>query len=273
MYCYHGGGAGNSTTVRKILHGDSAQFCWDVKISDADLVNKYGYLPDAADPYYLHSCVRGLILDNSPAVQPNVVPSQVVIQIHRADEHPCAGDPGKQQPYPATMQGTCIMTLTTRQQTIAGLLEDNNAQIPGIVLTTHPSTRIRTNEWAAYTDRAEGGMTQTPKYQVGAVTMWATMNRFSIHPYGPNSDVSKTCNGTELVSDTDTPATKPGACWWRYPASSAGQPGQGYPFRAEADWTVYYDAGGGPQVLAAFQKFSDLQLPVFDIQTIVVGVQ
>jgi hypothetical protein len=55
-----------------------------------------------------------------------------------------------------------------------------------------------------------------------------------------------------------------------YPQSSAGQPGDQYPFRAEAYWTVYYDTGAGPQILAHFQKYTDLQLPVYDIQTIII---
>lgn len=280
--CYSGGSDRSARTVRKILgKGVSKDFCWDVVIPADELTKNYGYTVDASDPYYLHSCVTGLIEKNSPWDQPNVVLSQSVIRIHQVDEHPCSADPGKDQLYPAIRVGTCIMTLTGGQQQIAGLLQSDGAQIPGIVLTTHPSTKIRTNEWVAYTDSAEGGMTTTPRYHVGAVTMWAQMNRFSIHPYGPNGPDGKVCDGTANISDDDAVNFQPPAggftpsdpCWWAYPQSSAGQPGDMYPFRAEADWTVYYDAGAGPQALASFQKYTDLREPVFDIQTIVVGVE
>ena len=72
------------------------------------------------------------------------------------------------------------------------------------------------------------------------------------------------------VGPDDTRQTTPDACWWEYTQASTCQPGQIFPFRAEADWTVYYDGGGAPQVLASFQKYDDLTLPVFDVQTLVV---
>jgi hypothetical protein len=167
------------------------------------------------------------------------------------------------------MMNDCIMTLTANQQQIVNEIDSNAGRIPGIIITKHPSTKVRTNETVAYVDDADGGITRTANYQVGAVVMWAQMTRFSIQPYGPGG-ISKTCNGTADVSNTDTPQTKPDACWWTYDASSASQPDQNYPFRAEADWTVFYETGGVTHVLKTFQKYSDLQLPVYDIQTLVI---
>jgi hypothetical protein len=261
--CFHGGG--DAKTVGEILKKDPKDFCWDEKISDADLENKYQYQQNPDAPYYLHSCVTGLILTNSQYNQPDVVLSQQVIEIPQ-DATECTG----KRPYPGELVGTCIMRLTDKQRLIVGGLDANGGQIPGIILTTHPSTRVRTNEQVAYTDSAEGGITRTATYQVGGVTMWAKMDRFSIHPYGADG-VSKTCNGTADVSNDDTPQSKPDACWWAYDRSSAGQPDDVYPFRAEADWTVYVDAGGVAKAFATFKKYTDLQLPVYDIQTIVVG--
>jgi hypothetical protein len=264
LSCYHGAAR---QTVGEILKKDSEDFCWDERISDADLQSKYQYEQNPDAPYYLHSCITGLDRDRpaTPGNQPGMVLSQWVIEIAH-DATACKGD----QPFPADRVSTCIMVLTDNQQTIVDTVDSLSGQIPGVVITTHPSTRVRTNEDVAYTDSAEGGLTKTADKQIGAVRMWAEMDKFSIHPYGPDG-TSKTCNGTADVSDTDTPQTKPDACWWAYDASSHDQPDQVYPFRAEADWTVYVDGGAGARVFAQFKKFSDLQLPVSDIQTIVVN--
>jgi hypothetical protein len=247
------------------LKKNPPDFCWDELIPAGDLQPLYGYSENPDSPYYMHSCVTGLELNSSPYNQPNMILSQQVIEIAN-DAADCKGV----RPYPATMMTHCIMTLTANQQQIVNQIDTNAGQIPGIIITKHPSTKVRTNETVAYTDDADRGITTTAKYQVGAVTMWAQMTKFSIHPYGPGG-ISKTCNGTADVSNTDTPQTKPDACWWTYDASSASQPDQNYPFRAEADWTVYVEAGGVTRAFATFQKYSDLQLPVYDIQTLVIN--
>jgi hypothetical protein len=265
LSCITGSG-GATTTVKQVLGKDKPPTCWDERISDADLANKYGYVQNPDAPYYLHTCLSGLDVDKSLYYQPNLQINQWVIEI------PIGAKPCK-QPFTDAEVGTCVMWLTRNQQKIVSATTGQVAQIPGITITTQPSTRVRSNEAVAYVDAATaagGHRDYTPKYQVGAVAMWAQMTGFKIYPYGPDGQ-SLACEGTASVSRTDTPQTKPAACWWTYDQSSAQQPGQVYPFRAEADWTVYYQVlGGAPVRFASFQKYDDLKLPVYDIQTLVI---
>lgn len=265
LVCVTGHGTVKIETVRHILGKDDPPTCWDDLITPADLARKYQYTENPDAPYYLHSCITGLDLDSSLYYQPNLELSQRVIEIPKG-----AGDCPK--PYRDAMTGTCVMTLTDRQRRVVSATDLADGQIPGITIATQPSTKIRTNETVAYVDTGTDGdhATSTPKYQVGGVTMWARMGGYRIFPYGPNGP-SKACDGTADVHAADTPATKPNACWWTYPQSSGGQPGHVYMFRAEADWTVFYSDARGTHTLAAFQKYSDLPLPVDDIQTIVIN--
>jgi hypothetical protein len=290
LSCIHGGGDVRAKTVKQVLGKDSAEFCWDEVIPDDQLRSQYGYEPNPDSPYYLHSCISGLIADNLVSDQPGMQLGQHVVEIDK-DAKDC---PGK-QPYPVTDEGVCIMHLTENQHALVSQVDPSDpGRIPDISIATHPSTRVRTNEDVAYTDNpdvalspGDDGLLATPKITLGGVTMWAEMDGcggaaqaqraktgvgecFSIRPYGPGSDPQIFCKGDTDVSDHDTPQTKPDACWWKYPRSSAAQPNQAYPFLAEADWTVYFQAGGAPVRLQSFKKYDYLQLPVFDIQSIVI---
>jgi hypothetical protein len=263
MSCISGSGGVQARTVKEVLDGDDPPGCWDERISADDQVNKYG-LADAPDgtSYYLHYCVTDLDL-NAPVGSQRAMQLNVQILEIPNDAPPCPS------PQPADRQGRCVMTLTQNQQQVVEMSELRGGQIPPIVIVPQPSTRVRTNQAVAYQNRGGAGETRTNVFQVGAVRMWAELTRFDIQPYGP-SDERITCDGSVRVTDADTPNSMPSACWFTYPASSAEQADHVYPFRAEADWTVYVDAGLGPVVFARFQKYDDLRLPVYDVQTLVV---
>jgi hypothetical protein len=268
--CVTGHGTTATQTVQAILgKGKPAPTCWDELISPADLAQKYDYVENPDAPYYLHSCLTGLKLTSSLYNQPDLQLNQQVIEIPRG-----TADCPTKKPFTEAMTGTCVMTLTGKQRVIVSATDLAGGQIPGITIVAQPSTKVRTNEAVAYVDAttdADGArVTRTPDYTVGGVTLWAQMGAYKIFPYGPDG-LSKSCNGTERVTETDTPATKPDACWWTYPLSSAGQPGQVYPFRAEADWTVFYRDAAGTHTFAQFKKYDDLTLPVSDIETIVIN--
>jgi len=258
-------GTDHAKTVKQILAGDPASFCWDELIPADELADKYGYVEIPQSPYYVHSCMTGLDVNSTLYVQPGVHLDQKVIEIARGAPD-CPRDAHKR--IPEALTGFCVMTLTHNQQTVVSATDLADGQIPGITIVTEPSTKVRTNEAVAYVDAGTDGdhATVTPRYQVGGVTMWAEMGTYSILPYGPDG-VRQPCKGTEQVGRGDTPDSKPDACWWTYPLSSAGQPNQVYPFRAEAGWTVYYRDGAGTHTLASFLKYDDLELPVSDIQT------
>lgn len=261
------GGAGDVRTVRDILgktgkKDNPPPTCWDDPISAQDLQQKYEYAPNPDAPYYLHTCITGLILSNSLYYQPSVQLNQQVIEIPK-------GAPDCAKPYTDAMTGGCVMTLTAEQRKVVSSVNGADAQIPGITILTRPSTKVRTNEKLTFVDADATGLNvPVGKTTVGGVTLWAQMTDFKIFPYGPDG-VSVVCDGSDVGPDGAALAGKH-PCRWAYPKSSAGQPGQVYPFRAEADWTVYYDAGAGPRVLQSFQKYDDLSLPVSDIQTIVI---
>jgi hypothetical protein len=264
MSCSHGSGDLQAKTVKEVLHGDDPPTCWDERISAADQVAKYG-LADApaGTSYYLHYCVTDLD-PNAPVGTQAALQLNVEILEIPVDAKPCP------KPYRAEMRGQCVMTLTHNQEQVVELSQLAGGQIPDIIVVQQPSTRVRTNQAIAYQNRGDDGRTRTATYQAGAVRMWAQMTSYSIQPYGPGTDPRITCDGSIKLDDSATPESAPKACWWTYPRSSAQQPGKTYPFRAEADWTVFVDDGAGTRAFARFRKFDDLELPVFDIQTLVV---
>lgn len=265
MWCVNGDSS-DSKTVLEILGPDSPHMCWDQAISAADATNLYGYPQVPGTNYYLHSC---LTMDPTKTVydQTGQLNQNVVELPPNAPDCP--------RPYHDDQAGRCLMHLTARQQLVVDQANSLDGQIPGIVLTTLPSTRVRTNEAVAYVDAAVDGnghrITRTRDYAVGTVTMWAQMTGFHVYPYGPGTTPELTCDGTAQVGQQDTPQSLPDACWWTYPHSSSGQPGNTYPLRLEADWSVYYrGADGTTHTLASFQKYDDVALPVYDIQALVI---
>lgn len=260
LSCLTGDGTGHITTVKDIL-GKQPPPCWDERISDSDLAGKYGISLDSvnpAAPYYLHSCITGLDYDRSLYYQPDAQLNQTITEIPvGASECP--------KPYTDDMIGHCVMVLTHEQQTIVNAIRSRGAQIPNMTIVPTPSTKVRTHEKITYVaapTRTNGAaVTRTANYRVGGVTLWAQRVGFWIYPYGPDG-TRIACSGSESGAD---------ACVWAYPTSSAHQEGQVFPFRAEADWNVYFSAGGVTQQLGdTFKKYDDVQLPVYDVQAIVV---
>jgi len=259
LYCL-GGGGGSSQTVKEFLGAEKLPNCWDDPMSAAQLA-QYDLQPSDQYGYYLQSCLSGIDPNRPMSSQPGVQLNQSVIELPR---HPpvCAS------PQPEPKWGTCRMTLTDRQRRLVRFSTPRDAQIPGIVLLIRPSGRARVNQDVAFVDG--NAVTATEQLNVGGVTMWAQLDGFAIYPFGPDGQ-RVPCAGTQDVAATDTPASKPQACWWRYARSSATQPGERYPFRAEATWNVYVRDGQGQRVFATFLKWDDLALPVTEIQTVVVN--
>jgi hypothetical protein len=260
LSCLSGGVTGHVTTVKDIL-GKQAPPCWDVQIPQADLVDKYDIDPttvNPAAPYYLHSCITGLDYNKSLYYQPTAQLNQIVTEIP-------VGSGECKKPYTDDMVGHCIMVLTHEQQIIVDAIQSRGARIPNFIIVPTPSTKVRTNETITYvaapTQNNGDAVTKTPLFHLGGVTLWAQRVGFWIYPYGPDGK-RVACSGGESGAD---------ACVWAYPASSAQQQGQVYPFRAEADWNVYFSAGGVTQQLGdTFKKYDDQPLPVYDVQSIVV---
>lgn len=265
LTCISGGVGGHARSVKAIL-GDQVGdvLCWDTQISAAELDSRYGIVADPAVgiPSYVHTCITGLDPNRSLYDQATAQINQTVYEIAK----PCDTPP----PYKVDAAGQCVMTLTDRQRQVADALQSRGGQIPGVVLTREPNAQVRTNQEVTYVDaplNADGtSVTRTSDYSAQGVTLYATRTAFTIFPYGPGG-AARPCSGASARAGT-SPA---GSCVWAYPRSSADQPGQTYPFRAEADWTVWIDDGTGPRAWKSFQKFDDVQVPVYDVQTLVVG--
>ena len=268
--CISGGSATDTKTVKQLLKGDPTPTCWDDAISDADAKNLYGYAPNPdGRPYFLHSCITGLDVTSTPYYQPNLNLDQQVILLP-VDPTDCK----PKKPYTDAMVGKCRMILTQNQQQIVSFITAQPANIPPLLIATRPSATVRTNEDVAYvdlgqTDSVPAG-SRSVSVQVGNVTLTATMHGDRIYPYGPDG-ISRSCVATDDPGANGTPSSDPQACWWRYPVSSAGQPNKVYDFRLATSWTVTYRfANGDTGTLATIDKYDDLQLPVDDVQTVVV---
>lgn len=275
LSCVAPGSGAGSASIRKILGKEPLPDCFDTAISPATMAAQYPeYAPVTGSQHYVHTCITGLDPNSDPTNQPGEHFNNDVITI--VDGAPACFNYDeahhKATPFTPDQRGRCVMTLTPKQHQVVSGLQNDDGQIPDITIAQQPSTRVRTNEDEAYVDTenaSNGSGTRTPDLTVGGVTLYAVMDRFKIYPYGPDG-TSEVCDGTQQLGADDTRATKPDACWWTYPRSSADQPGMTYPFRAEADWTVHYQADGVDHRLVSFQKYDDFQLPVYDIQTLVV---
>lgn len=259
--CYTGGSSGDVTTVKDIL-GKQQFPCWDELVSDQDLVHKYGIPLDTknpAAPYYLHSCITGLDLNSSLYYQPNVQLNQFVFTIP-------TGSAECPRPYKPEYTGKCIMTLTDKQRIVVGALTSQGQQIPEPVIVPDPDGDVRTNESVTYhvapLDSHGRSQRSTQHVNIGGVDLYAVRSdNVVMYPYGKHGKAHP-CTG-------DT--SGPNACTWTYKESSAHQDGLVYPFRIEVQWTVVYVTDGQTHVLAHFTKPADLDLPVKDVQTVVVG--
>jgi hypothetical protein len=284
MSCFSGGSSGSAgKKVAKILAGHPAP-CWDVAVSASDLAREYG-ITDASPtdaPYYVHQCITGLNLDAPLSAQPTAQIDKQVIEIPNGVPTPCDLGKDKKKAYTADMIGSCKVRfedLTPGQQAIASAIDGGDTEIPGITLVTHPSPKVRTNVKVTYADPASNENPVKVVKTVDGVKMWAEMTEYKIYPYGPNGSDVRSCKvntdgrvgADDDSSMTDPPCPNP-ALRWTYLTSSAAQPDQAYPFRAETHWSVFYiDAGGNVQRMGSFTKSDDVPVPVYDIQTLVVG--
>lgn len=292
------GGACNGETlepVHTILHEEATPICWDEVIVTSEL-HYYGYTSSSSYHYYVHTCVHDVDRNRSAHNQPGMhIESRVITILNTA--HLC-----ENPPFTEDLTGHCVMQLDGPGEDFAAAI--GGQRIPSIVVTPHPSTTVRTDQMTGFSDVAlnDAGIPiggETAHVTIGGVTLFARMDGgFKIYPYGPPSSGTQSpacsnglphqiaatttngtcekCNGLTLLDADSTPDRFPDACWWQYPKSSHGQ-GSGndaetYDFRAEADWTIYFQNGAGPAVpWTTVQRYDDLALPVFDVQSLAYG--
>jgi hypothetical protein len=90
--------------------------------------------------------------------------------------------------------------------------------------------------------------------------------------FSPADGVTLACPGWGvLVGAADTPRTRPEACWWTFPHSSAAQVDQVYRVHATAYWEIWYEVAGTWSQIGVYPKeLGDLSVRVTEVQTVVV---
>lgn len=255
-----------SETVGAILKSTPDPTCWDVAVSVDDARELYGEpAPLPGTGYYERVCITSKI-------DRGLSPGGQKLQFSRRIRYMTIPAPECPQPYVPT-DDTCLMKLTDIQKEVVdGFDTDRRSAIPDAILVTSPTLKIRTHVPITWVDKStpvgSSNRRRTVDVTVGEYTMWAQMTASYIYPYGRDPGMLK------IDCDVTAEAGEKGACVFPYPRSSHGQPNEAYPFVMETDWEVRFrpvGATGNGTLLAAPKKYNSLQIPVLDIQTIVVS--
>jgi hypothetical protein len=158
-------------------------------------------------------------------------------------------------------------------------IEGADDLIPFPVAVSSPLPKVRVNADVAFSDGSETSVGPVIRSGagVGVVRMQARVIGFSVSPTGEDGGKVKCAGGGVLVHAGDTPASVPGACWYRYVKSSAGQLDSRFPVSTTATWEIRYTAGAANtpwkdwKVLNTITKTQVTQLPVTEIQTLVTN--
>jgi hypothetical protein len=121
--------------------------------------------------------------------------------------------------------GSCVVSLSARQRRLVAI-EGADKLIPFPVAVSSPSAKVRVNSDVAFSDGSEtsAGPVVQSGAGVGVVRMKARVIGFSVSPTGDDGKKINCAEKGVLVEAGDTPASVPGACWYQYLKSSAGQP-------------------------------------------------
>jgi hypothetical protein len=245
---------GGGLSIRQILGGEPLPGCWQEELP-ADLQSEYAALQaerirsGSQGAFWLQTCLHG-IDPKTLRVTGEVTFTEEVVWIND-------GDP--------------VVRLTPGQARLV-TIERHEATIPLPTVVTSPTVRPRVDQDVAFrvVNDNQVGPLLFNQPGVGPVQMRARLIHLQVTPQPGAAAVN--CPGTGVqVTATDTPASRPQACWTKYTRSSAAQPGQTYAVQAVTSWTVEYSTGGGPwQALATVEKRQTSLQPVTEVQTVVV---
>ena len=263
--CLTAASAGDVTTVKDIL-GKQPPPCWDAADLARRPARQVRHRPDLvnpASPYYLHSCITGLDYDKSLYYQPD---AQLNQDRHR-DPHRARAS-ARSRYTRTTWSGTASWCSHTSSRSSSSRSRAGRAD-PDL----HRSSRRRPPRCARTTRLTYAGRPRRRRrLRRHQVRFTSTLG--GVHAVGRDESASGSTRTARTASASPAAETSSGteraACGPTRPRP-AQQPGQVYPFRAEADWNVYYSVGGVTQQLGdTFKKYDDQALPVYDVQSIVV---
>lgn len=247
-----GAGSGASLTPKQILGKDPVPDCWHEPLTDAELAAT-GYQNSADTRWYWERCLKG-VDPKTYEVDDGGIRFTIGIVALTSDQ---------------------VKTLTDNQQTLVDF-NDDNKQVPAPVAVTSPSTRPRVGAWVSFFNGTE----DTVSASAGGVELNARVSGITVEPVGATGPDGETvsCDGTGFKADSgDTPTSVPGACWYRYEESSAGEPLvdtnglPAYPVVITATWQVSTVVGGVATPFNSFTKTQVTSLPVTEIQSIVIN--
>jgi hypothetical protein len=264
------GGKGGFSTVKQILGRDRLPTCWDEELTTADLDRIVATDRDDFG-YYWQRCLTGIDpktlkidADGGSFTQELVTFAKPVVNCQ----------PGQL----AKPDGSCVVSLSARQRRLVAI-EGADELIPFPVAVSSPIPKVRVNADVAFSDGSATSVGPVIRSGagVGTVRMQAKVIGFSVSPTGDDGAKVSCARGGVLVGLGDTPASVPGACWYRYEKSSAGQPDSRFPVSTTATWEIRYSAGAANapwrdwKVLNTITKTQVTQIPVTEIQTLVIN--
>lgn len=230
-------------SVKQILGDDPVPVCWDDKLNGAEL-DALSY-QNGESTWYWHRCLKG-INPKTKKVQPGGVHFTVEL---------LGIGPGEQ-----------VVTLTGNQQQLVNMYSTDGT-IPFPVAGVSPSATPRVGGWVSFFDGTDNVVT----VRAGAVVLRAHVASIKIEPVGEGTNPALTCNGIGYRAKRgETRLSHPAGCWYRYAASSADQTDNAYPVNITAHWVVEVSSGGGYQPLNEFDKSQVTNVPVTEIEALVV---
>jgi hypothetical protein len=239
-----GDGSMTTETVSQILGKDPVPGCWNDRLTSAELdamslENRDGTI------WYWERCLKG-INPKTKKIQPGGV-------------HFTVGLVGKKP-------GEKIVTLTQNQQTLVNMYS-REGTIPSPIAGVSPSATPRVEGWVSFFDGTKHEVT----VQAGAVVLRAHVTSIKVEPSGEGEAPLLQCKGIGYqAKHGETKVSHPAGCWYRYPASSADQPGNAYPVNITAHWVVDVSTGGGFARFNDFDKSQVTNIPVTEIEALVV---
>jgi hypothetical protein len=248
------GGGGDAKSIKAILGKDELPDCWNERMSDAELAAmNYDNTPGPqGSSFYWKKCLKG-IDPKTLKVEPGGVFFTVGWETFR-------NNPGPSDPKP--------VELTDNQKKLVAM-KATDGQIPYPVAGVSPSTRPRVNQDVAFFD----GTADVVTVRAVGVLLRAKVEKITVKPLGADSAESLSCAGKGVVAKAgDTPGSLPGACWYRYTVSSAGEPESMFQVPITAHWVVSTSTDNGATWTRfnSFEKTSTTTVRVNEIQAIVV---
>lgn len=212
---------GGKKTIKEILGGDPLPGCWNEPMSaqEKQALN----LEDTPGPlgytYWWQKCLHGI--------------NPKTLQVEKGGVQLSWGWVA----IPNTKGKVVILTKNQRK-----LIESEAGQgmIPTPLAAISPSGSPVVNQQVAFFDGTGHELT----VDAGGLKLRATVTGLKVLPADDGSSTSCPGAGVQVKAE-DSRSDDPGACWYHFRHSSAGQPGGRFSGSITASWVVDYSTDGG----------------------------